>query len=76
MADGTWINDLAEGQGNTKIDVTDSKGIVRGAVLENALHVPSFKQDIFSVHCATNTGSTVEFKHNSAELKCKDGTIK
>ena len=47
----------------------------RQTVLENTLYIPSFKQNIFSVQCATNRGSTVKFKENTAELKYKDGTI-
>ena len=31
----------------------DSDGLPREAVLEDALYVPSFKQNIFSVQCAT-----------------------
>ena len=56
LADGSRMNNLAEGPGNANIDVTYSKGIVREAVLENALYVSSFKQNIFSIHCATNSG--------------------
>ena len=75
LADGSHMNKSAEGRGQAKIDLKDSQGTVRQTVLENALYVPSFKQNIFSVQCATNRGSTVKFKENTAELKCKDGTI-
>ena len=75
LADGSRMNKLAEGRGQAKIDLKDSQGTVRQTILENALYVPSFKQNIFSVQCATNRGSTVKFKENTAELKCKDGTI-
>ena len=38
-------------------------------MLENALYVPSYKQDIFSVQAATCKGASVSFTQNSAELR-------
>ena len=69
LADGSRMNKLAEGRGQAKIDLKDSQGTVRQTVLENALYVPSFKQNIFSVQCATNRGSTVKFKENYGRAK-------
>ena len=43
-------------------------------MLENALYVPSYKQDIFSVQAATCKGASVSFTQNSAELRAPDGT--
>ena len=43
-------------------------------MLENALYVPSYKQDIFSVQAATCKGASVSFTQNSAELRALDGT--
>jgi len=43
--------------------------------LHDALFVPSFKQDIFSVQKKKKKGSSVEFKANTAELKCKNGIV-
>jgi hypothetical protein len=73
LADGSRANSLAQGRGKAKVSLVDSKGVIRETVLENALYVPSFKQDIFSVQCATEKGASVEFKCNSAELKCRNG---
>ena len=42
-------------------------------MLENALYVPSFKHDIFSVQAATVQGARVEFMPDSAQLKSSDG---
>ena len=71
LADGSHMNKLAEVRGQAKIDLKDSQGIVRETILENALYVPSFKQNIFSVQCATNKVSTVKFKLKSCSImKC------
>ena len=69
------MSNLAKGRGKAKVKLVDNKGVIHETELNDALYVPSFKQDIFSVQCATNKGSTVEFKSNSAELKCKNGVV-
>ena len=48
---------------------------VHNIVHKDALYVPSFKQNIFSVQCATKIGSTVEFKQEVAELRSRNGTV-
>ena len=44
-------------------------------MLENALHVPSFQQNVFSMRSATKLGSSVEFKEDKGLLKYKSGTM-
>ena len=44
------------------------------ALLKNALYVPSYKQDIFSVHAAVSKGATVNFSPDNAKLVTPDGT--
>jgi len=51
-----------------------SEGKSVDAVLENALYVPSYPQDIFSVQAATEKGATVVFRPYSSELIASDGT--
>jgi hypothetical protein len=51
----------------------DSAGKVCSATLNDALYIPSFAQDIFSVQAATENGATVEFTPDSAVLHA-DGT--
>ena len=69
------MSNLRKGRGKAKVKIVDNKGVIHETELHDALYVPSFKQDIFSVQCATNKGSTVEFNSNSAELKCKNGVV-
>ena len=75
FADGSRVNGLAHGKGKAKMQLRDSTGHVRDTVLENALYVPSFQQNIFSVQSATKHGSSVEFKGEKGLLKCKGGTV-
>ena len=42
--------------------------------LMNALYIPSYPQDIFSVQAATEKGASVVFHPESAELISKSGT--
>ncbi|PIK56502.1 hypothetical protein BSL78_06571 [Apostichopus japonicus] len=43
-------------------------------MLEAALYIPSYPQDMFSVKAATNNGATVTFKQGCNILTHKDGT--
>lgn len=52
----------------------DTKGNVHKVELRNALNIPSYKQDIFSVKAATERGATVVFSPDHAELQAPDGT--
>ncbi len=52
----------------------DSTGRYVTASLKNALYIPSYPQDIFSVQAATEKGASVVFHPMSAELISKDGT--
>jgi len=75
LADGSRVSSLAKGRGMAKVKLADKRGKIHEAELHDALFVPSFKQDIFSVQQATKKGSSVEFKANTAELKCKNGIV-
>ena len=43
-------------------------------MLKNALYIPSYKQNIFSVEAATERGASVSFTPNYAKLEASDGT--
>ncbi len=74
LADGSRTNNLVKKKGDACVTLVDSCGNVHTTILENALYVPSFKQDIFSVQAATEKGASIEFKPNSAELTSTNGT--
>ncbi len=72
VADGSRSTGVVKGKGKAKIKVTDAKGQTRDVYLENALYIPSYKRDIFSVQAATLKGANVSFSKQSAELKSGD----
>lgn len=74
LADGTKANNVALEKGGVKLILNTSDGKRVDAELQNALYVPSYPQDIFSVQAATEKGSTVVFRPDSAELITSDGT--
>ena len=74
LADGSGTNGIVQGRGKAQVLIHDSKCGKRKVMLENALYVPSYKQDIFSVHAATCKGASVSFTQISAELRAPGGT--
>ena len=74
LADGSRSNNVALKRGDVSVELRDVDGNVQTALLKNALYVPSYKQDIFSVQAATNRGATVSFSPNHAKLVSEDGT--
>lgn len=75
LADGTKCQGVAKRRGDAKVILIDSKGLHHEATLRNALFVPSYPQDIFSVKAATASGATVIFKEGKDILKMSDGTV-
>ena len=73
LADGTKSNNIALKRGNVEVNLRDDGGNIVRTTLENALYIPSYPQDIFSVTAATDKGSSLIFKNNSAELISPDG---
>ena len=74
LADGSRTNGVVSGRGDASVLLYDINGRPKKMLLQNALYVPSYKQDIFSVQAATDRGATVNFNQHSAELKSPDGT--
>src|SRR6218665_3695169 len=74
-ADGSRSTGLVQGRGTAKVLVQSLDGRSREVNLENALYIPSYQQDIFSVQAATEKGATVNFSPHSAELVAPNGTI-
>ena len=66
LADGSRSNNVALKRGDANVELCDGHGNVQTALLKNALYVPSYKQDIFSVQAATSRGATVSFTPDRA----------
>ena len=69
VADGRRANNIATKRGTAKTYVVDNSGKCVEIILKNALCIPSYPQDIFSVHAATENGATVTFEPDCATLK-------
>ena len=74
LADGSRTSGVAHGRGAASVLLFDINGSPHKIRLENALYVPSYKQNLFSVQAATEQGASVSFSPKSAELKASDGT--
>ncbi|XP_057695561.1 uncharacterized protein LOC130917843 [Corythoichthys intestinalis] len=73
LADGTRCSGVALKRGDAECYLIDNRGQQRKATLRNALFIPSYLQDIFSVKAATSSGATVLFKEGEDALITKDG---
>lgn len=62
LADGVRTTGTAQKRGAAEVYLRDNKGRKVKTTLTEALYVPTFPQDIFSVKAATRKGATVIFK--------------
>ena len=74
-ADGTRSNNVALKRGDVEITIMDTTGKCVNATLKNALYIPTYPQNIFSVQAATERGASVSFNPDSAELVYKTRMI-
>ena len=74
LADGSRTSGIVSGKGTANIELCDTEGTVHKVELKNALYIPTYQQDIFSVKAATERGATVVFTPDHAELKAPNGT--
>ena len=79
LADGTVISSIAEKQGTARINIKNENGELCTAILENALYIPSFPENIFSVRAACNkngkpNGAYVVLDGEGGTLCSSDGT--
>ena len=74
LADGTKTNGVALRRGDAEICLVNASGNMESVTLNDALFIPSYPQDIFSVKSATANGAAITFKKNKNELIHKNGT--
>ncbi|KAL4005186.1 hypothetical protein ACER0C_004899 [Sarotherodon galilaeus] len=74
LADGTKVKGMAKMRGDAEIYILDSEGRQVKTRLKQALFVPSFPQNIFSVKAATANGAELHFKNGDNWLFHKNGT--
>lgn len=73
LADGTRCNGVAQRRGNAEFFLFDSRGQRHKVTLRDALFIPSYPQDIFSVKAATASGAKVVFEEGKDALITRDG---
>ena len=73
LADGSRACGIVSAKGRAKV-LHDLEGVPHELFLEDALYIPSYKQNIFSVQAAVNKGGAVNLTPNSSELSAPDGT--
>ena len=74
LADGSKAN-VCLGRGNARVKLYDVNGKLRDVVLDNALYIPSYKQNIFSVSAAIAKGASVSLDREGKYFKAPDGTM-
>lgn len=55
--------------------MNDINGKLRDVVLDNALYIPSYKQNIFSVSTTIAKGASVSLEKERKYFKASDGTM-
>ena len=72
LADGSRAN-VVLGKGNAKVKLFDVNGILQDVVLNNALYIPSYNQNIFSVPAAIDKGATITLDKDFKTFKAPNG---
>ena len=75
LADGTRKNNIVSARGNAQVELTDLNGVACKVILQNALCIPTYKQDILSVQSVTENGASVYFSKGSAKLQTHNGNV-
>ena len=73
LADGSKAN-VVLGRGNAKVKLYDINGKLHGVFLNNALYIPSYNQNIFSVSAAVEKGASVNLNRKEKYLEAPNGT--
>ena len=68
-------NGVVATKGDAVVNVHDDCENLRAITLKKALWISLYKQDIFSVHAATENGASVNFSQVKSLLKAADETI-
>ena len=75
LANGDRIS-VAEARGGANVKIKNSNGDSVDVILKDALFVPSFPKNIFSVQAATQNGGSISFEKDKAELVTEDKTMR
>ena len=73
LADGSKAN-VVKGRGKARVKLYDTNGSLHEVVLNNALYIPSYNQNIFSVSAAISRGGSVSLENDNRFFKAPNGT--
>ena len=74
LADGSKAN-VVLGKGNAMMKLYDVNGNLQDVMLKNALYIPSYKQNIFSVSAAVEKGASLNLDQHVKQLIASDGSV-
>ena len=74
LADGSRAN-VVLGRGNAQVKLYDVNGNVQDVVLNNALYIPSYNQNIFSVPAAIDKGGSITLEKDAKSFRAPNGTM-
>ena len=74
LADGKRTVGVAQGRGDAQVCLINSEGRRCAVTLKNALYIPSYPQELFSVKSATAHGAKVFFEEGKNVILSPDGT--
>lgn len=75
LADGSRTNGVVKGKGDAIFTVIDECGTLFKIKMCDALYIPSYSQNIFSVRSAISKGASVKFSPCNSQLLAPDGTV-
>lgn len=73
LADGSRKNNLASAKGDALVEIADSRGRKQKVILNGALCIPSYSQEILSVQAVAENGGKIKFLPKCALLETPDG---
>ena len=74
LADGSKAN-VVLGKGNAKVKLYDVNGNLQDVMLNNALYIPSYNQNIFSVPAAIEKGASFSLDKYEKQFRAPNGTL-
>jgi hypothetical protein len=74
LADGSKSN-VVLGKGNARVKLFDVRGNMHDVMLYNALYIPSYSQNIFSVSAEVGRGGTVNLGKQVSKYTTEEGNV-
>ena len=74
LADGSKAN-VVLGKGNANVKLFDVRGNIHNVMLHNALYIPSYNQNIFSVSAEVDRGASVILGQQVGTYTTEEGKV-